>query len=140
MRCKNCGVENTDDREYCRYCGNGLNESSSMELTKDKIPQQFKKIYNIYLTAITFLIVSFFIPIIYDYLFHTALNPVLGVFNLILIIIGSLFTIYFYIQFYKTKDELMSQEPYYSQIKNIAFLLLLMLITILIHYSTGYYC
>ncbi len=138
MRCKNCGVENADDREYCRYCGNGLNESSSMDLTKDKMPQQFKKIYNIYLTAITFLIVSFFIPIIYDYLFHTTLNPILGVFNLILIIIGSLFTIYFYIQFYKTKDELMSQEPYYSQIKNIAFLLLLMLITILIHYSTGY--
>ncbi|UTB32502.1 MAG: zinc ribbon domain-containing protein [Methanobacterium sp. ERen5] len=138
MRCKNCGVENADDTEYCRYCGYGLNESSSLDITRVKMQNQFKKIYYIYFTAITFLIVSFFIPIIYNYFFSTPLNPILGALNLILLIIGSLFTIYFYILFYKKKDELKGQEPYYSQIKNIAILLLLLLITILVNYVTGY--
>jgi len=99
---------------------------------------QFKKMYYIYFTAITFLIVPFFIPIIYNYFFHTPLNPIVVVLNLILLITGSLFTIYFYILFYKKKDELRGQEPYYSQITNIAILLFLLMITILVNYVTGY--
>jgi hypothetical protein len=138
MRCKNCGVENEDDAEYCRYCSCGLNESSSSDSTRDKMQNQFKKMYYIYFTAITFLIVPFFIPIIYNYFFHTPLNPIVVVLNLILLITGSLFTIYFYILFYKKKDELRGQEPYYSQITNIAILLFLLMITILVNYVTGY--
>lgn len=138
MRCKNCGVENADDAEYCRYCGCGLNGSLSLDSTRDKMQDQFKKIYYIYFTAITFLIVPFFIPIIYNYFFRTPLNPILDVLNLILLIIGSLFTIYFYILFYKKKEELVGQEPYYSQVKNIAILLFLLIITILVNYVTGY--
>lgn len=139
MRCKKCGVENTEDTEFCRNCGYELNESLSKDLTKKDVLKSFKKIYITFLAAITCLIVSFFVPSIYSYIFHTPLDPVLGIFNLILIILGSGFTIYFYIQFYRTKDELMSQnEVYYSQLKKIAYLLLLLLISMLLNYVTGY--
>ena len=140
MRCKNCGVENTDETKYCRNCGYELNESTTTELTSENVQKYFKKIYYTFLTAITFLIVSYFIPILYTYFYHTPLNPSLELLNVILIILGSLFTIYFYIQFYKMKDESMLQnnEPYYSQIKKLAYLLLLMLISMLLNYVAGY--
>ncbi len=69
---------------------------------------------------------------------HRPLNGTLGEINLIIIILGILVSIYFYIQFYKIKDEVMNNldVTYNNMIKLIAYGIILILITTVIQTTT----
>jgi len=43
MRCTKCGVNNVENAEYCKNCGNNLNESASKDTTKKGHQNTLKK-------------------------------------------------------------------------------------------------
>ena len=67
-----------------------------------------------------------FFPIIYTYFVHRPLNGTLEEVNLIILIFGILISVYFYIQFYEIKDEVMRNldVTYNNMIKGIAYMIL----------------
>jgi hypothetical protein len=134
MRCTNCGVENDENTQYCKNCGHNLNESTPKDTTKKRIPKHIKKITYTGWLAIYLLIIYTFFPIIYKYFLHRPLNGTLGEVNLIILILGILVSVYFYIQFYEIKDEVMGNldVTYYNMIKLIAYMILLILLTTVI--------
>jgi hypothetical protein len=134
MRCTNCGVENDENTQYCKNCGHNLNESTPKDTTKKRIPKHIKKITYTGWLAIYLLIIYTFFLIIYKYFLHRPLNGTLGEVNLIILILGILVSVYFYIQFYEIKDEVMGNldVTYYNMIKLIAYMILLILLTTVI--------
>ena len=102
-KCENCGEFNIEPNQYCQNCGYNLNESTSKNNTKKRIPKHIKKItYTGYL-AIYLLIIYTFFPKIYTYFMHRPLTGTLEEVNLMIIILGILVSAYFYIQFYEIK-------------------------------------
>ena len=134
MKCENCGEFNVETAQYCQNCGHNLSESASKDTTKKRIPKHIKKItYTGYSTIYLFIMYTFF-PIIYTYFVHRPLNGTLEEVNLIILIFGILISVYFYIQFYEIKDEVMRNldVTYNNMIKGIAYMILLILLTTVI--------
>jgi len=69
---------------------------------------------------------------------HRPLNGTLEEVNLIILIFGILISVYFYIQFYEIKDEVMRNldVTYNNMIKGIAYMILLILLTTVIQTTT----
>ena len=130
MRCTNCGVENDENTQYCKNCGHNLNESTPKDTTKKRIPKHIKKITYTGWLAIYLLIIYTFFLIIYKYFLHRPLNGTLEEVNLIILILGILVSVYFYIQFYEIKGEVMSNLDvnYNNMIKLIAYMIILILL------------
>jgi len=129
-KCENCGEFNIEPTQYCQNCSNNLNESTSKNTTKKRIPKHIKKITYTGWLAIYLLITYTFFPIIYTYFVHRPLNGTLEEVNLIILILGILVSVYFYIQFYEIKGEVMSNLDvnYNNMIKLIAYMIILILL------------
>jgi len=131
MRCTKCGVDNDENAQYCKNCGNILSESASKNKTKNRTPKHIKQIY--YAGSLTFflLFINFFSPKIYMYFVHRTLNGTWGEVNFIILILAIIVAVYFYIEVYKIKDEI-NRNPdlfYNKMISIIAILILLALTT-----------
>lgn len=116
MRCTKCGVENEENAQYCKNCGNNLSESTSKNKTKNRVPKHIKKIFYSGSLAFFLLFINFFSPKIYSFLIHRTLNGIWGEINSILLILAIFIAVYFYIQVYKIKDEIkMNPDLYYNR-------------------------
>jgi hypothetical protein len=131
MRCTKCGVNNVENAQYCKNCGNKLSESASKDTTKNRITKHYKKkiLYIGYL-ATSFLLINGFSKL-YEYFIHGTLNGTWeGSVILIIQIFGIVISVYFFIQVYKIKNEIMNDTPeYYNRM--LTYLSLAMIFIIL---------
>lgn len=98
----------------------GLTVSTSKEIKKKGVPKHIKKIAYPGWIAIYLLLIHLFAPKIYTFFLHGTLNGILEEINTLILILAILISIYFYIEYYKIKNEIQSDpEIYYKKTLSI---------------------
>jgi uncharacterized membrane protein YvbJ len=126
MRCSECGVENVESAQFCENCGSKLSKSTSRN--KKRVPKHIKKIFYAGYVATFLLALNFFFTVI-----NRHQTGIFGNINLIILILGIIVSLYYFIQYNQIKDEI-NRSPNVNcnmMIKNEAFLILIILLSII---------